>query len=120
MPCAAASSYPEVPLIWPARKSPDTRWVCSVGIELGGLDEVVLDRVSRPHHRRSLQARQGVNQFELHVSRQAHRVAVQIDLVDVQTLRLEEQVMALPVGKPHHLVFERRAIARTDALESGR
>ena len=35
---------------------------------------------------------------ELQRRRQAHRVAVQIHLVNVETLRLQEQVMALAVG----------------------
>ena len=57
---------------------------------------------------------QRVNQLLLDVRRQAHRVAVDVDLVDVETLRLEKQLMAFPVRKPHHLVLERRAVARTD------
>jgi hypothetical protein len=51
----------------------------------------------------------------LNVARQAHRQAVDVDLVHIQAFRLQENLVALAVGKAHHFVFERRAIARTDA-----
>ena len=63
-----------------------------------------------------LQAGQRVDQLRLHVRRKAHRVAVDVDLVDVEALRFEKQLMAFPIGKAHHLVFERRTVAWPDSL----
>ena len=79
------------------------------GIELRGLNEIVLDSVARPDHLRRLEPGERSNQFELHRSREAHRVAVQVHFVDVQTLRLQKEVMSIAIGEPHDLVFERRA-----------
>ncbi len=60
---------------------------------------------------------QRVDEGLLDVSREAHRVAVDVDLVDVQPLGLEEQLMPLAVRKAHHLVLERRTVARADAAD---
>ena len=46
-PCAAASSYPDVPLTCPARKSPSTRLASNERGKLGRLDEIVFDARSR-------------------------------------------------------------------------
>ncbi len=84
------------------------------GIELRGLNEIVLDSVARPDHLRRLEPGERSNQFELHRSREAHRVAVQVHFVDVQTLRLQKEVMSIAIRESHDLVFERRAIPRTN------
>ena len=84
-------------------------------IELGRLDEIVFHRIGVPQDRRVLEPRQRMHDRVLHVARQAHRQAVDVDLVDVQAFRLEKDLMPLPVGKAHDLVFERRAVARADA-----
>jgi hypothetical protein len=56
-----------------------------------------------------------MNDGLLRVAGKTHRAAVDIDLVDVEALRLEVNLMALFVGKAHHLVLERRAIPGADA-----
>ena len=85
-------------------------------LQLRRLHEVVLDRVARPQHHGVLEARQRVNELLLDLARQRHREAVDVDLVDVEAFRLEIDLVPLPVGEPHDLVFERRTVARTDAL----
>ena len=84
------------------------------GPQLGRLDEVVFNRVAGPQHHRLFQPRQRMHEIVLDLRRKTHREAVDVDLVDVQTLRLEKNLVPLAVRKPHHLVFERRAIARAD------
>src|SRR5690606_6322482 len=51
----------------------------------------------------------------LDVARQAHRAAVDVDLIDVDAFWLEEDLVALLVGEAHDLVFERGAVARPDS-----
>ena len=57
-----------------------------------------------------------MNELFLDVARQRHREPVHVDLVDVEAFGFEVDLVPLPIGKPHDLVFERRAIPRADAL----
>ena len=82
--------------------------------QLGGLDEVVLDRVAGPHHHRAFEPGQRVHELLLNLRRETHRKPVHVDLVDVEPFGLEEDLVALAMREPHDLVFERRAVARTD------
>ena len=56
----------------------------------------------------------------LHVARQRGRDAVRIDRVVVEPFRLEEDLVPLALGEAHHLVLDRRAIARADAGDLAR
>ena len=114
-PCPAASSYPDVPLICPARKSPATRWVSSVASQLGRLDEVVFDRVARAQHVCDSSPGSDRTSRSWSLAGQAHREAVDVDLLDVETFGLEKELMPLPIRESHHLVFERRAVSRADS-----
>ncbi len=82
--------------------------------KLRGLDEVVFDRIAGPQHRGVLEPRQRPDQFSLEIRRQAHGEAVHVDLVDVESFGFEKDLMPLAMREPHDLVFERRAVARTD------
>ena len=53
----------------------------------------------------------------LHVLGQRGRDAVRIDGVVVETLRLEEDLVAAALLEADDLVFDRGAIARADALD---
>ena len=86
-------------------------------MQFGRLNEIVLDRVAWPHHYCVLEPRKRVHQLLLHGRRQAHRVAVDVDLVDVEPFGLEKQLVPLAMREPHHLVLERRAVARADAAD---
>ena len=57
---------------------------------------------------------------DLDVERQAGREAVGIDLDGVAPLGLQEDLMALLVPKAHHLVLDRRAVARALAVDHAR
>jgi hypothetical protein len=58
-----------------------------------------------------------LHQFQLHRVRQTGGDAVRIQLLGVQTLRLDEHLVAVLVGEANHLVFDRRAVARTGTLD---
>src|SRR4030095_7538539 len=83
--------------------------------KLRRLNEVVLDRVTRADYSRLVETRKCSNQLLLHFSRQRHREAVHIDLVTLHGLRLEINLVALPIRESHDLVFERWAVTGTDA-----
>ena len=85
-------------------------------LQLRRLDEVVFDRIPGPQHRGVLEAGQRANDVVLDVARQRHRKAVDVDLVDVEPFRLEIDLVPLAIREPHDLVFERRTVARTDAV----
>src|ERR1700686_638970 len=57
---------------------------------------------------------------DLNIERQAGRETVRIDLDRVATLGLEEDLVTLLVAKAHHLVLDRRAIARSPAMDHAR
>ena len=48
---------------------------------------------------------------------QAHRQAIDIDLVDVRSFRFEKDLMALLVRKAHYFVLKRWTVAWTDARD---
>ena len=60
------------------------------------------------------------NKRGLDLARQRGRDAVGIDRVVVQPLGLEENLVPVAFGEPHHLVLDRRAIARADAFDLAR
>ena len=74
---------------------------------------IVFDRVARPDHRRLSSPGMVAEQRALHLFRQRCGDAVGINRVVVESLRLEENLMAVTLAEPHDLVFDRRAIART-------
>src|SRR6516165_1143802 len=85
--------------------------------QLGRLDEIVFDGITRAQQHRVFEPRKRVNQLRLHVSRKRHGEAVDVDLARVGALRLEEELMTLFVRKSNDLVFERRAVAWADAAD---
>ena len=106
---------PDVPLICPARNSPATPLRLEPPRQLGRLNEVVFDGVAGPQQHGVLEPRQRVHEIRLNVARQAHREAVDVDLARVHAFRLEKNLVPLLVREADDLVFERRAIPRTDA-----
>src|SRR5678815_2349483 len=70
---------------------------------------------SRADHLRGLQPWQRADQLVLRLRGKAHRETVDVDLLDVKPFRLEKQLMSLPIGESHHLVFKRRAVTWPDS-----
>ena len=67
--------------------------------QLGRLDEVVLDRVPGPQDHRVFEPGKCVDQLGLDLRREAHREAVDVDLVGVDPFRLEKDLVPLPIGE---------------------
>ena len=57
-----------------------------------------------------------MNHFQLHVKRQRRRNTVRVVLVRRQSFRLQENRMTVLTGKTLHLIFNRRAVPRTNAF----
>src|SRR5690606_15350105 len=87
------------------------------GMQAARIEIVVLDGVAGATDVRVLEAGNAANQVNLHIERQRGRDAVRIELADAQTFGFQEDLMRGLVGKTHHLVLDRRAIARADTLD---
>src|SRR5437867_5178311 len=82
--------------------------------ELGGLDEIVFDRITWPKDDGILQSRQRVNEVGLDVARQRHRKTVHIDFAGGDTFGLQKNLVTLLLRKADDLVLQRRTVARAD------
>src|SRR5258708_4073276 len=80
--------------------------------ELGGRVVVVLDRVSWTGHARLLESRHGVQELELHSHGQRRGQPVDVQLGRVESLRLEENLVARRVGELDDLVLDRWTVPR--------
>ncbi|MNV41899.1 hypothetical protein D3C71_1335530 [compost metagenome] len=78
---------------------------------------VVLDGIAGAHDVRIFQATQGMDQIKLDIERQAGRHAVRINLVRIQTFRLQEDLVRFLVCKAVDLVFDGRAIPGAHAFD---
>ena len=83
----------------------------------GRLDEVVLHSISRSNDLAVFEPRERSDYVVLHRFGQRHRQPVDVDRLRLQAFRLEMQLVPLPVREPHDLVFEGRAVARTDPCD---
>ena len=106
-----------MPLIWPGEVKPRHVLGLERGLEVARVEEVVLDRVAGPRQVRALEAADAAHEGLLHVERQAGRDAVRVHLVRVESLGLDEDLVRGLVGEARHLVFDRGAVARADALD---
>jgi hypothetical protein len=106
-----------VPLIWPAKKRPRIALVSSVGFSGLRIEVIVFDGIAGSQNVRALTPFDRMHERELDVEWQRRRDAVRIDLVRRETFGLEEDLVARALGEAHDLVLDRRAVARTDALD---
>ena len=95
-------------------------------VEIPGVVEIVLDRIGIGSEDGVFEPRNRMHHADLHLARQAAGKPVGIGQIQggVCGLRLNENMMAVLIGKFHHLVLERRTIAspRADnvpSIESG-
>ncbi len=88
--------------------------------KLGGRGEVIFDRVAKPHDLGVLQPRDHRYDRLLNVARQARRYPVAVILEGVSSLGLEKNLVCLAVGEADDLVFDRRTVPRTGALDLAR
>ena len=82
-----------------------------------GIKEIILDRISGLQDPNLLQSLNGPDIGFLHINRQGRRNPVRIDRIVIQPFRFQKDLMRFLFGKTHHLVFNRRAIARADAFD---
>jgi hypothetical protein len=115
IPWQAASSYPDVPLICPARNRPAI-FLFRECAEFGGIDGVVLNGVAGPHHLGVFEAGNRLEDRQLHIDRQRSAHAVDVDLVRVQALGFEEELVREFVGELDDFVFDRGTVARAGRL----
>ncbi len=87
------------------------------GLKLAWVTRVVLHRVARSRELGALETGDGAHERALHVERQARRDAVRIDLERVEAFGLEKDLVAGLVGEADDLVFDRRAVTRTHAVD---
>ena len=106
-----------VPLIWPAKNRPFDRAGFQRRAQIARIEKVVFDGVTGARDLRLLETAHAAHHLLLHVEGQAGGNAVGVNLAERQTFRFDENLVRRFVGKAHHLVFDRRAIARTDALD---
>src|SRR6266571_1086877 len=79
------------------------------------IDEVIFDCITRPDDLRFFETRNEADKLLLKLRRQRSGKAVQVNFVGAVTFWLDEELVPLLIGKLHHLVLDRRAIARADA-----
>src|SRR4029077_5645553 len=84
------------------------------------IDIVVLDGIAGTDHSRSFEPRDGPEERVLHVFGEGGRDAVRIDGVVVEAFGLQKDLVTAALLEAHHLVLDRRAIARPYALDRAR
>jgi hypothetical protein len=109
-PKPAASSYPVVPLIWPARYNPRHTFGFERRPQLRRIDEVVFHGISRAHHLRVFESLDRAHHRKLNVRREGSRKPVHVEQRRVEALGLQEELMSFAICEPHHLVLERRTV----------
>ncbi len=103
---------PGGPVDLPREEEPRTGARCERGMELRRRHIVVLDRIARPRHHRSLEPGDRMQERELRIDRQRGGEPIHIELMCVQPLGLEIQLVPLRLGEAHDLVLDARAVAR--------
>ena len=100
-----------------AEKQPGNLLGFKSAFEFRRIDRVVFDGITGPQHLGVLKARNGLQNLQLDLDRQRGAHAVDVNLMSVQALGLEKELVCDLVGKLDDLVFNRRAVARTDGMD---
>src|SRR5205807_4545949 len=85
--------------------------------ELSGRIIIVLDGIARPGHLRPLEARDRAEELELYGDGQGSGEPVHVQLVRVESLRLEEHLVALGIGELEDLVFDGGTVTRAASTD---
>ena len=86
-------------------------------MQLPRVDMIIFDRISRLQDARRFKARNGFKELLLNLFGQGCRNAVRIDRGIVEPLRLQKDLMLVPVRKSNDLVLDRRAVAWSCSFE---
>ena len=87
------------------------------GGKFARIDIVIFDGIAGPAHHGFFQPGNGGDQGELDILGQGGRDAVGIDRIVVKSFWLKENLVTFSVREAGDLVFDRRAIARSDAAD---
>ena len=87
-------------------------------MELGWEAEVVFNSVGGPEDLGVLTADDGLHQLDLDIEWQGGGEAIDVDFIGANALRFEEDLVALLICEPHNLVFDRRAVSWSNALDN--
>ena len=87
-------------------------------LEIARIEIIVLDGVAWSGDMRVLQPRDRAHEGELDIEGQAGRDPIGIDLGGGESLRLDEHLVRGLVGETHHLVLDRRTVARPHPLDA--
>ena len=101
----------------PCQKQPRQTPGLQRRIEFARVDMVVFDGIARTDHPHPLKAGNRGQNRQLHLFRQRGRNAVGIDRRVVESFRLQKDLMSVAVAEADDLVLDRRAIARSGALD---
>src|SRR5690606_15341840 len=77
-----------------------------------GIDMIILDRIPVLDDTRPFKSRYRSDDRLLYLFRQRCRYAIRIHDRAVQSLRLQENLMSIPIAKPRDLVLDRGTISR--------
>ena len=89
-------------------------------LQAARVEEVVFDGVAGAGDVGVFHAGDAAHQGQLGIERQRGGNAVGVDLHHIQAFGLDEDLVAVLLGKAHHLVLDRRAVARADAFDLAR
>jgi hypothetical protein len=79
---------------------------------------IIFDGIARTLDDHIFKARHGLQELQLHVGGERRRETVRVDGRVIEPFGFQENEMAILIGKPHDLVFDRRAIARAARLDA--
>ena len=85
--------------------------------QVARIEEIILNRVARTDNFGIFHSLHGADNLHLHIERQAGGDTIRINFVRRESFRFEEDLMLITIGKAHHFVFDRRAVARTDTFD---
>src|SRR5690606_37661012 len=89
-------------------------------LQISRIEVIVFDCVSGPGNVRVLETFDGAHERPLHIERQTRRDPVRINLVRAQPFGFDKNLMRALVRESMNLVFDRRAITRSDAFDRTR
>ncbi len=85
-------------------------------LQLQWIHIIIFYGISWPQDLCLFQTRNGPDHLDLHIHREACGQTIGINLVRIQSLRFQEYLVPLLLGKAHHLIFNGGTISGPHAL----
>ena len=85
-------------------------------LKLRRIKEVIFNGISRPEDPHGFQTLNGSQRFDLNFQGKRRRKTLQIIFIGIPPFRFKKEQMGILVGESPELVFNRRAITRTNAV----